>query len=88
MAAIVDALIGPLGGIVALLVGAVGIWLRRSGQQKERAKTLAKEAANEREAHDRITNAPTGRGLSDDERREWLRDIAATWHKHNGPPKT
>lgn len=86
----IEALIGPLGGIVAAVVGAVLIWMRgRSTGRRDAEQRHAADAAQaEREAHDRITNAPTGGGMSDADRREWLRDIAATYRKHNGPPKT
>jgi hypothetical protein len=61
----------------AALAGAVGllaVWLggRRSAKTAAKIETLKSEV----QAHDRITNADTGAGLSDDQRIDRLRDYA------------
>ena len=71
-----------MGALAVLSFGAIK---RREGAQAERAKEAARAAQAEREAHERINQADTGAGLSDDARRDRLRDFAA---KHGTrPPK-
>ena len=71
-----------MGALAVLTFGAIK---RREGVQAARAREAARDAQANEEAHDRITKADTGAGLSDDARRDRLRDFAA---KHgNRPPK-
>jgi hypothetical protein len=69
----------------ALAVLSFGYIKKREGVQAERAREAQRDAQANEEAHDRINQADTGAGLSDDARRDRLRDFAA---KHGArPPK-
>ena len=87
----IAALIGDiLPYLVAGLAGLAGLWgygkvKRREGVRAERTKEAVQAAEAEREAHERITKADTGAGLSDDARRDGLRDFAAKYGTR--PPK-
>lgn len=69
----------------ALAILSFGLVKRREGVAAERAKQAQRDAQANEEAHARITEADTGAGLSDDARRDRLRQFAA---KHGtGSPK-
>ena len=72
-----------LAAVAAVL--SFGAVKQRQGMAEEREKQTAKDAEAEREAHERITKADTGAGLSDDSRRDRLRDFAA--EHGTRPPK-
>lgn len=80
MAALIEAMIGPLGGILGALVVAVGIWLRgrHAGAQDAEQDKLKDEVR----AHDRINNADTGGGATDAERIVELQRLADKWKRH------
>jgi len=72
-----------LAAVAAVLT--FGAWKKREGVQTERAREAQRDAEAERATHERINEADTGAGLSDDERVSRLRDFAA---KHGTrPPK-
>ena len=76
-----------IGTVLAALAAVLtfGAYKKREGVTEERAREAQRDAQANEEAHDRINKAETGAGLSDDQRRERLRDFAA---KHgNRPPK-
>jgi len=68
MAAIFDALMGPMGGILAALTGAAAIWMRgrQTGRADEQQKHAADAAQAERDAHDRINAREADRPVDDD----------------------
>jgi hypothetical protein len=80
----------PVRFIGAALVAFAGLMAwgaakKRDGAAEARADAAARDAQANEEAHDRINQADTGAGLSDDQRRKRLRDFAA---KHgNRPPE-
>jgi hypothetical protein len=77
-------LIGTATAAVAAVL-TFGQFKKREGVTQERAREAQEKAQANEEAHERITNADTGAGLSDDERVSRLRDFAA---KHgNRPPQ-
>lgn len=91
MTALIAAFLKPiLPWIIAAVTALGGLWgygriKRREGVKAERARDDAADAQAERETHERINQADTGAGLSDDARIERLRDFAA---KHGArPPK-
>ena len=65
--------------LLAGLVAFAGIWglAKRDARREAKTETLQDEV----QAHDRITNADTGGGLSDDQRIDRLRQYA----KRHGP---
>ena len=76
-----------LAGALAALAGlwAYGAAKKREGAVAARNDAAAKAAKADQQAHERINNADTGAGASDDERVRRLREFAA---KHgNRPPK-
>ena len=70
-----------LAALVAILT--FGAFKKREGVTEERAREAERDAKANEEAHDRINKADTGAGLSDDQRRERLRNFAA---KHGTRP--
>ena len=68
-------MIDAIFALAALLIGGAVVWItgKRTGRKDEQAKQAQQELA----AHDRINNADTGDGLSDDDRRKRLREFAA-----------
>ena len=70
----IDLGLGWLWAAIAGAVGMLALWFggRRSAKTAAKTKTLQ----NEVQAHDRITNADTGGGLSDDQRIDRLRAYA------------
>lgn len=77
-----------LAKVVAVILAVLGYgeYQRRKGIALQKQKSSLEALQAERKAHERINNADTGAGLSDDERIERLRDFAA---RHgNGSAKT
>ena len=67
-------MIDTLFALAALLIGGAVVWI--TGKRTGRRDAEAKQDKEELAAHDRINNADTGAGLSDADRRDWLRDFA------------
>ena len=57
-------------GFLAILGSAFGLYAK--GRADRDRKQKLKDAAADLAAHERMNNAETGDGMSDDERRKWL----------------
>jgi hypothetical protein len=78
MTGLIDALLGPLGGLLAGVVAVVGAlilgrWQGASSAREKRAGQDARDYQNERRE---IDNQDLGIGASDAERQRMLSDIA------------
>lgn len=73
MAAIIDALIGPLGAVAAVVAAIVAAWARGRQSGAEKAEKHGYET--ELRAHERINDADIGGGATDAERINRLRNI-------------
>jgi len=73
-----DLIIGPLGAIIAAVVGIVGLWFTawRSATVKEQDKRAAADAKAYQEKRKEIDNADLGHGATDAERIKRLQSIA------------
>lgn len=80
-------LLSPILPYIAAAVGAVVLFLtgRATGGAKSRQRQAEANAKADQQSHERMNNAETGSGMSDDQRIDSLRDFA---NKHgNRPPK-
>jgi hypothetical protein len=67
----------------AAVLAIIGAYFK--GGANARAKRAVKDAKADQQSHERMNNAETGSGMSDDQRIDRLREFAA---KHgNRPPK-
>ena len=78
MTALIDALLGPLGGLLAGLVAVAGalLWGRRQGAKGERERRAGQDAADYRKERQVIDESDLGHGATDSERISRLREIA------------
>ena len=78
MTGLLDALTGPLGGLLAGLVAVAGalLWGRRQGARGERERRAGQDATDYVKERQAIDESDLGHGASDAERVRMLTDIA------------
>ena len=78
MTGLIDALLGPLGGLLAGVIAALAAWAfgRSQGASGAREKRAAQDARDYQNERREIDSEDLGIGASDTERVDRLRDIA------------
>jgi hypothetical protein len=78
MSAVIDALLGPIGGLVAGIAAILGALIlgRWQGASGERERRSGQDARDYRDERQKIDTQDLGIGASDSERVDRLRDIA------------